>query len=342
MKIILLGGEKVKKGKSINGLMRHIRTNHDVGIEGSKDKNTLVNMGYYHGYKRFRYIKQTSNKQMYSDFSQIKAIKDFDFEIKRIFYPMITLVETDMKNRTIEALVTNQDPDIESIYQTKLTAHLDYAKDSHDKAESNNFKKTLKDRLEFRSIMDATIGHNYGKNDALSHFVHHSKSIPLWVFFEIITFGQLGHFTKLLSMNWRLKVSEANGLGSTSFNQNGRMIHHIIFTLTDLRNATMHNSAVFDANFNKDGVAKALKKYLIHETKIQAITFDTIIDYLILLVFILKKHGYSKTELKAYVRQFSHAKEKLNQSIPKSSYGLLLGMDSNKKIEELYKFIATN
>lgn len=332
----------MEKGKSINGLMRHIRTKHGAHIEGSDDKKALVNMGYYHGYKRFRYIKHTSNKQTYNDLSQIKAINDFDFEVKRIFYPMITLVETGLKNRTVDALVTNQDPDIESIYKTKLIAHLDYEKDSPNSREASKYKTGLKERLEFRRIMDETIGFNYGKNDALSHFVHHSKSIPLWVFFEIITFGQLGHFTKLLNTTWRLKVSAANGFYSTSFNQNGRMIHHIIFALTDLRNATMHNSAVFDANFNKDGVAKGLKNYLMNEMKIQEITFEKIIDYLILLVFILKKQGYSKTELTAYIRQFIQAKEKLYHSIPQSSYGLLMGMDSNKKIDELKKYIAIN
>ncbi len=322
--------------------MRHIRTSHDVDIKGSNDKNTLINMGYYHGYKRYRYIKHTFNKQDYNDFNQIRAINDFDFELKRIFYPLITLVETGLKNRTIDALVTNQDPDIETIYKTKLIAHLDYEKDSPNKKESNNYRNGLRDRLEFRRIMDETIGYHYGKNDALSHFVHHSKPIPLWVFFEIITIGQFGHFTKLLSEKWRLKVSESNGLDSASSNQNGRMIHYIVFSLKDLRNAIMHNSAVFDANFNKDGVPKVLKNYLMNETNIQGITFDTIIDYLILLVFIMKKQEYSNEELTGYIDLFVDAKESLFHSISQSSYGVLMGMDSNKKIGKLKEYILYN
>lgn len=76
------------------------------------------------------------------------------------------------------------------------------------------------------------------------------------------------------------------------------------------------------------------------ETNIEDITFDKIIDYLILLIFVLKKYGYSKTEIKAYVRQFESAKERLFKSIPRSTYGSLLGMDSNKKIEGIYSFIS--
>ena len=330
----------MEKGKSIDALMRHIRDDHNTSINGGGNKKSLMNMGYYHGYKRYRFVKSTSNIQSFDDFSQIKAIHAFDFELKRIFYPMITLVETGMKNRTIDAVVTRQNPDIESIYKTKLTDYLDYNRNSSDKKELKKFKDGLKGRLDFRSVMDQTIGYNYGKNDALSHFVHNSKPIPLCVFFEIITFGPCGHFVRRLSKDWRLKVSKANGLQSASFNQNGRMLQNIIFTLTDLRNATMHNSAVFDANFNHDGIAKGLKNFLITETGIEDITFDKIIDYLILLVFILKKHGYSKTEIKSYVRQFEIAKEKLFESVPRSTYGLLLGMDSNKKVNGIYSFIA--
>lgn len=329
----------MKKGKSINSLMKHIRNEHKIKIDG-KNKKALLNMGYYHGYKRYRFIKSTSNIQNFDDFSQIKAIHAFDFELKKIFYPLITLAETGIKNRTIDAIVTNQDPDIESIYKLMLVDYLDYDKYSPDRKEAKKYREGLQGRLDFRSVMDNTIGYNYGKNEALSHFVHNSQSIPLWAFFEVITFGQFGHFIKRLSLEWRLKVSESNNLQSSSFNQNGRMLQYIVFTLTDLRNATMHNSAVFDANFNQDGVAKGLKQFLSSETGIENITFDKIIDYLILLIFILKNHAYPKTEIKAYIRQFEAAKEKLFENTSRQTYGLLLGMDSNKKIKGIYEFLS--
>ncbi|GAB2026783.1 hypothetical protein OfM2_06860 [Lactovum odontotermitis] len=299
-----------------------------------------MNMGYYHGYKRYRFVKSASNKPTFDKFSQIEAIYEFDFDLKRIFYPMITLVETGMKNRTIDAVVTGQNPDIESIYREKLTDYLDYNRNSSDKKEVKKYTDCLKERLDFRTVMDQAIGYNYGKNSALRHFVHNSKPIPLWVFFEVITFGQFGHFISRLSKDWRRKVSKANGLQSNSFNQNERMMQNIIFTLTDLRNATMHNSVVFDASFNQDGIAKGLKSFITDETEIKDITFEKITDYLILLVFILKKHDYSKTEIKSYVRQFVNAKEKLYRKVSRSTYGMLLGMNSDKKLKGVYNFIA--
>lgn len=330
----------MKKGKSTNALMKHIRDEHNIKIEGSTNKKTLLNIGYYHAYKRYRFIKNTNSTQEFTDFEQIKAIYNFDFKLKNIFYPMLTLIETGIKNRVIDVIVSKQNIDIEDIYKNKLTDYLDYDPNSESSKTKKKYRDNLQGRLNFRQVMDEIIGYNYGKNDALSHFVHNSKPIPLWVFFEIISFGQFGHFTSRLSKEWRLKVSKANGFQSSSFNQNGRMLESIVFSLTGLRNATMHNSVIFDANFNQDGIPKALKNFLMTEMKIKDITFDSIIDYLVLLIFILKKQGYTKTELNSYVKQFEKAKEELFKSIPKSTYGLLLGMNSKQKIKEIYGFIS--
>ncbi len=42
--------------KTIDGLMRHLRDN-GIDINGSKQKRQLINTGYYHGYKGYRFFK---------------------------------------------------------------------------------------------------------------------------------------------------------------------------------------------------------------------------------------------------------------------------------------------
>ena len=107
----------VKKGKSINGLMRHIRNKHDTKIGGSKNKQDLLNMGYYHGYKALRYIKNRDNDQNYESFKQIQVLYNFDIKIKKMLYPYLILIETSLKNRLIDYLVTGESPSIEYIYK---------------------------------------------------------------------------------------------------------------------------------------------------------------------------------------------------------------------------------
>ena len=42
--------------KSINALMRHLRTDCGITINGSTQKRQLINTGYYHGYKGYRFF----------------------------------------------------------------------------------------------------------------------------------------------------------------------------------------------------------------------------------------------------------------------------------------------
>ncbi len=48
-----------EKGKSINSLMKHIRDHHniDIGKGRSRDKQELLNMGYFHAYKAYKFVK---------------------------------------------------------------------------------------------------------------------------------------------------------------------------------------------------------------------------------------------------------------------------------------------
>ena len=46
--------------KSINSLMAHLRDEKLIDIRGSLHKRKLRNLGYYHGYKGYRFIKNTS------------------------------------------------------------------------------------------------------------------------------------------------------------------------------------------------------------------------------------------------------------------------------------------
>lgn len=41
--------------KTTDGLMRHLREN-GIQIHGSKQKRQLINTGYYHGYKGYRFF----------------------------------------------------------------------------------------------------------------------------------------------------------------------------------------------------------------------------------------------------------------------------------------------
>ena len=60
--------------KSIDALMKYLRDTHGIAIKGSAQKRKLRNMGYYHGFKGYRYITNPTNRVNYSDFNQLIAV----------------------------------------------------------------------------------------------------------------------------------------------------------------------------------------------------------------------------------------------------------------------------
>ncbi len=323
----------MSKGKSLNALMKHIRVCHSIEVEGSRQKQELANMGYYHGYKRYRFIKEAKNKQNLVHFSEIKAIHKFDSDLKSLVYPLITSVETSLKNRTIDFLVTNAEVDIETIYKNRLIGYKDYSNYN----EPKKYQKYLKNRLDLRHDIDKTIAYYYGKNKALDHFLHSSRPVPLWVYFELISFGQYGQFVSALNRSDRLSICAQVGLANSALNHDGRLLQEIVFSLTDLRNATMHNAAIFDTHFRSDNISRTVKKFLVQETKIDDIDFNTILDYVFLLLILMKKQGYNKTQLRTYINEFRKIKENFYPKVPKETYGQLLGMNSNQKLQSFEK-----
>lgn len=55
----------MSKVKSINSLMAYLRDKHGIRIGGSIQKRKLRNIGYYHGYKGYRYIARPHNRIMF-------------------------------------------------------------------------------------------------------------------------------------------------------------------------------------------------------------------------------------------------------------------------------------
>jgi CRISPR/Cas system CSM-associated protein Csm4 (group 5 of RAMP superfamily) len=66
--------KKMVKGKTTNGLMRTLRDKHGINIGGSTHKKELLNMGYFHGYKGYRFIRNSGNRIPFTQFDELIAI----------------------------------------------------------------------------------------------------------------------------------------------------------------------------------------------------------------------------------------------------------------------------
>lgn len=322
------------RGKTTNGLMKHLRDEHNIEIAGSKNKKELLNMGYYHGYKGYRFIKNSHDRISYTKFDEVVAVYEFDTNLKTILYPKIMLVETAIKNYTLNTLIKKGPVDFEYVFSNWLN---DYKKHP---VGNRKYREKMKKRLELRNKINQAISYNYSDQKAvIQHFFHSNKPIPLWAIFEVINLGEFGFFLQCLNEDTRIEITEDLDMHSTSHNQNGRILEELIFLIKELRNAVAHNSVVFDCRFRKTNPQSRLKEYIQNETAIPNIMFEHIVDYFIVLIFLLKKLGVSKTELKKIVRNLAEESEKLRNEIPVSAHTAIMGSDIRNKINGLNNFI---
>lgn len=323
----------MKKGKSTDALMRHIRECHNINVGGSPQKQALLNMGYYHGYKAVRYVKEERAKLDLSDFTEIAAIYNFDSSVKTLMYPILTKLETAIKNRIIDYLVSSKISNIDDIYHDVLVGYKEYD-------EPKKYNKRLSDRLMFRNKMDETIAYHFKKGTpTIAYYLHRGKPIPVWGFFEVMTLGELANFVDCMAFKDRINIARLFEIQHTGMNDNGRLMGNTLLTLVGLRNATMHNSMVFDCRFDNINTSKQVKAFFSTKTGIKNIDYSHIVDFLISCIVILKSIHTSKTDLKRIVRDFDKECTKLFSSIPFSAYSSIMGTDVKRKIDKMNDYI---
>ena len=83
--------------KSTDALMRHLRGN-GIAISGSLQKQQLINTGYFHGYKGYRFFVQSNHRLPFVSYNEINATIQYDTKLKSLLYDKVMFIETALKN----------------------------------------------------------------------------------------------------------------------------------------------------------------------------------------------------------------------------------------------------
>lgn len=338
-----------EKPKSINSLMKYLRTKKGIEIYGSADKRKLKNIGYYHGYKGYRFIGKPTNRVAYKRFDELLAIYDFDSQIKALLYPQVMFIETALKNHVLDVIVTmTQSDDFVDIYNMVLDNYKGFSleqksfrDDKHKEKTEKLFKDNLKKRLDLRSrIYKIQADQFRHENKVASHFLSADRNIPIWGIFELLTLGEFGRFVSCLNKDCRKEISKSLGISQKDDNA-AMMTERLIYATKDLRNAIAHNDIVFDARFKTGRIKKQLSNAIINSTGVPNITFDTITDYIVLIVYQEKLLGSTKTDMKRLVKDYEERVERLRQSIPISIFNQIIHTDNHQKMKKLREYISS-
>lgn len=321
------------KPKSVNGLMKHLRDNHGIAVSGSSQKRKLRNIGYFHGYKGYRFNGSPTHQIAYSDFDQLLAVHNFDMALKGLFYPQIMFIETALKNYVLEVVLEQVAADsFNDVFAKLLTFYKSYP------AGNKNYQFNFKKRLDLRNKIYGTITRDYSKKLVITHYYNQDRNVPIWAIFEVISLGEFGTFFSCLNTSTKILVSKSLNLNS-AFDTTGTLTEDIVFTLKDLRNSVAHNDMIFDTRFKHASIPGALVGCLQHETRISNVDFMTIVDYLILICYLLKKLQVPKNEIKKMINNFESVAENFRRKVPFAIYSTIMPTNTRSKISLLKSYI---
>ena len=200
------------KPKNIDSLMEYLQEEKGIWISGDLQKRQLMNMGYYHGYKGYRYIKNPQKRVPYSNFEELAAIYEFDAGLKALFYPCVMKIETAFKNYALEVIIDkSKSESFSCIYNTLLnnyksfsTNQKNYASEEKRKEAEDKYDNELQRRLALRDkiykIQTNAFGHH---NKIARHYLTKDANLPIWAIFELLCLGDFGTFVSCLNQKCR-------------------------------------------------------------------------------------------------------------------------------------------
>ncbi len=314
-------------------LMRHLRNDHNIKIK-SNQSQALRNIGYYHGYKGYRFIRGSNNKINFNSFDEVLAINKFDTELKALLYPKIMFIENALKSYVIESVLKDSKSEyLDDIFERSLT---DFKNSSPG---SKSQKDKIKMRIKLKNSINTSLLRDYTNNKLIvNHFYGKNRSMPIWAIFESLSFGDLAKFFDCTNSNVKLYVSKILHLPS-NLDKDGELIKGIIYMLVDLRNAIAHNAAIFDGRFQTGKANNLVVKCIEQEINIKNLNFQNIDAFILLITYLLKKMKVSKSECKKFITSFSKINDELRNKISTSIYNQILGTQAKTNIEQTLIFI---
>ena len=323
--------------KTTDGLMRHLRDN-GIAISGSAQKRQLVNTGYFHGYKGYRFFKNASNQLPFTTYNEVYATIQYDSALKNLLYGKMMFIETAVKNIALEGILINANSEsIQDMYDKVVSGYKNAP--SHYSPEQK--KKLQQNKLNLQNSIQSSLANAYRKNNPkITHFYNNVgySDVPIWALFEIMTMGDFGYLLSCLTQDIRDDISRRIGLNLSS-DTDRQLIFKYIYTLKDLRNAIAHNSVVFDTRFRNIDPTPAMKQCLISEIGLPYVNFKTIGDYVILMCYYLKMLHVPKTEIKAFIRDFEKLTSDYGASVNPSVAHTVIHPDLSARMSLLKNYI---
>ena len=323
----------MRSPRTVTELMCHLKNDCNIQIEGTEHEKQLISLGYYHGYKGYRFARTASNRLPYRSFDEIVAVIEYDSNIKAALFPVIMFIETATKNIVCnESLIGLDDCTYDAIFKERMT-------------DNSLDRKIQAARLKLRNDIYSQLSSKYHDEDKkdnkmITHFINRGEDIPLWAIFEMFYMGQVATYFRCLNTTVRESIMKKMNLFDASLDTNRNLLANMIYTIKSLRNAVAHNNVVFDTRFKDRNINPGLKRWIENETNISNITLYHIVDYIIIICCLLKRFDYTGLKARVLLETLENENEKLRNSVNDGVYSMIISGNVTRKINALKRYIA--
>lgn len=102
-----------------------------------------------------------------------------------------------------------------------------------------------------------------------------------------------------------------------------------------MRNAVAHNNTIFDTRFQTNSINRRLLSLLEAEIGTDGLDFKYIEAYVILITYVLRKMGVTKTECKQFINSFADCTDELRVQMSPNVCNQILGTQQRAHLLKL-------
>lgn len=212
----------MKEYKNSDELLKYIISKGVVINDEVDALNKIRTYSYYSIINTYKDVFKKINNEYLDNvsFDEIYAIFEFDKNLRIIFLKYSLEIEMILKSLLAETL------------SSKYGINNYLKKENFDDIENEQIITNL------ISSIEKEISKQYGKHEAITHYIDEYGFVPPYVLTKILTLGELSRLYALLKQSDRQNISK-------SFKISDKVLKQIIINMTMIRNICAHNDRLF-------------------------------------------------------------------------------------------------
>lgn len=211
----------------------------------------IAKLGHYRTTKKYNLITESN------DINEILRLKKIDDELKKALYSILCEIELTVKNIFIDTAFSSNVLETKSCYLSEIATNT-----------SLEPREKLKLLLKFYGTIIKF------HDDEIEEYSLKNEEVPIWIYINKMTFGDLIEFLKKMDINFKREFSIRLGIKNEDemcYDANADLFIAFLSMSKDIRNNVMHNNVIIGRKLGnskfKAHTVKLISEFVEFKTK---------------------------------------------------------------------------